>query len=71
MGWLTGPEVQPIIIIAGSLAVSRETVLGKELGVLHPNPKAARKTRHPQAARRVPKSTGRVTHFLQQGHTSK
>jgi hypothetical protein len=59
--WLTGSEVQSIIIKAGSSAVSRQ-----KLGVLHLHPKEAQSR---LAWRRVSKPTPTVTHSFQQGHT--
>ena len=42
-GWLTDSEVQTIIIMVGSMAVSRQTLVLKELRVLHLVPKANRR----------------------------
>jgi hypothetical protein len=52
LGWLIGPEVQPIIIVEGSMA----GMVLEELRGLYLDPKASRR-RPPWAARRRVSST--------------
>jgi hypothetical protein len=66
-GWLTGSEVQSIIIEAAS--IQADMVLEKELRVLHLDPKAERRELSSRQLGRVSKPTPKVAHILQQGHT--
>jgi hypothetical protein len=70
-GWLTGSEIQSIIIMAGSMAaIQTDIVLQKELRA-HLYPKKARNRLSPMwLGGGSQKPTLTVTHFLQQGHTS-
>ena len=65
-GWLTGSEVQSIIIKAGAWQYPGTAGMAQaELRVLPLVPKMARK----RLASRVLKPIPTVTHLLQQGHT--
>jgi len=66
-GWLTGSEIQSIIIRVRAQSIQADIVL-EELRVLHLDPKAVRRLGGSQATRRVSKAT--VTHFLQHGHAN-
>jgi hypothetical protein len=67
-GWLTGSEIQSIMIKAGSMAVSRQEL--EELRVLPLVLEAAKRRLEPMwlgGGSHCPSPT--VTHFFQQGHT--